>query len=111
MRRPLKGWKKRERTQNVSVTYPSTSGRGEGAPELVTQRRGVHRVRPGEPGAPGAGHDEDRRATVVGMGTPLDQAVRFHALHETAEPGLAVARVHQLLERAERKPAAGLGAC
>ena len=64
-------------------------------PNDVAERGDVDRVRVAELLAAGAGRDDDRRAPVVGIGAAFDEPVGLHALHEPAEPGLAVARVHR----------------
>ena len=103
-------WIARPSATGASAAREGAGLRGrEMAPEVLAQRGRVHGVGPREPGAAGPREHEHRRPAVVGIGAALDEPVGLHALHQPAQAGLAVARVHQLLELAQPQPARGLG--
>lgn len=77
--------------------------------ELSLQGLPVHDVGslPAAPAA--AGEHNDRDAPVGSVGSPTDQAVGLHALHQATHARLAVAGTHERTELTESQPARRVG--
>jgi len=93
------------------VRHAVPLGRLEVPAEVFSHCRRVHRVRAVEARPAGACHADRCRARVRFRYLAIDEPSRFHALHESAQARLAIARMHQRLEVGHRQASRTFTAC